>query len=348
MGSWTTTLGDGLGDPGRAYIGGGAAGVDVVSDVVIAANLAYTSGGFDSLGNAYTSKPVMIINVTVRVGGTTTITIGGTPTTFTNNSDVVPQIGPNNNGTSSTNGTTTYTSITSTTTSVTTQAGFKYAAMTGSTHYYGFELISGTGSTIVFARDDGTAGTTWKDGTQSHESGISGQITQSSIPNEPTSLSTSLITANGLRLAWTAPTDNGGTDCSILGYRINYKLSTATRWSVLVANTGTTTTNATLANLTPETTYNFQVAAINQVTDLHNNRAGVPTVYNSITAHVGVRSATITATTDADHQLRVWDGTQFKKANVKVFDGTNFIEFANTTAKVWTGTAFVQVKLDES
>ena len=58
-----------------------------------------------------------------------------------------------------------------------------------------------------------------------------------------------------INLSWSAPGDNGG--ASITGYRIKKD------GSVLVANTGSSGTTYTASGLTAETSYNFNVAAIN-------------------------------------------------------------------------------------
>ena len=60
-----------------------------------------------------------------------------------------------------------------------------------------------------------------------------------------------------LELDWTTPADNGLT---IIGYQINYTLShTGDPTTVLVNDTGTTTTEYTVSSLTPDSLYSFRV-----------------------------------------------------------------------------------------
>lgn len=331
MSTNTTSRGDGLSDSGTAYL---LSAIDdyVTSDFTVSSGGTYTSGGFDSLGNAYTSKPVMITDVSVRVGGS----FDG----YTSSGRYQPLISSQKDGTPSTKsgGNTTPGSSTVT---ATTDGNFKYAAFVGTTYYYGFEEL-GVGNTIVFGRG-GSSGTIYRNGTTTFSSSrISGSITQDSIPNEPTSfaVNSASITPTSMQFTWVAPTDDGGSSCTIKGYRINYKTNSSSTWSVLIANTGSNATTATVTGLSPSTSYDFEIAALNETTDLHNNSD-----YSSITSHVGVRSSTVSANTISDHQIKVFVGGEFKNGIVKVWDGTEFKTVANANVSLWTGSAFKNVKL---
>lgn len=327
MASHDITLGDGLSDNGTSWFTS-ATDDYIISDVTTSNTGTYVSGGFDSLGNDYTSRPILIVDVTVRAGGNA-ISLGGPVSTgryqalISTQDDGTPNT---RSGGAETPG--------ATTESISTDGNFKYKAFSNTKYYYGFQEL-GTGSSIVYGRG-GSSGSIWQNGTlRQSNSRISGRITQSSIPNAPTNfaVNVSSITPTGMQFTWTAPTDDGGDSCTINGYRINYKANSASLWSVLVANTGSTATSATVTGLSPSTSYDFQVAALNDVTDLHNSSD-----YSSITAHVGVRSSTVTATTIADHQLKVW----------VVPEGGGpgqFKTVANTNVSVWTGTEFKNVKL---
>lgn len=332
MASHNITLGDGLDDAGTSFFTS-SENAYITSDVTTSNTGTYTSGGFDSLGNAYTSRPILVVDVTVRVGGTG---IGGPTSTgsyqplFSTQADGTPSTTSGGNTTPG-----------GTTVSASTDASFVFAGFSNTKYYYGFRE-RGVGSSVVYARG-GTSGTIWRNGVSTvSNSRISGRITQSSIPNAPTNfaVNSASITPTSMQFTWTAPTDDGGDSCTIKGYRINYKEDSASTWSVLVANTGSSTTSATVTGLSPSTAYDFQVAALNDTTDLHNNSN-----YNNITAHVGVRSSTLSVTTLADHQIKVFVGGEFKKGVVKVWNGTQFKTVANTNISVWTGSAFKNVKL---
>jgi hypothetical protein len=334
MSSRDITLGDGLSDIGLSFF---TSAIDdyIISDVTTSNTGTYVSGGFDSLGNAYTSRPILIVDVTVRAGGNAT-SVGGPVSNgryqalISTQTDGTPNA---RSGGANTPG--------GTTANVSTDSSFRYAAFSGTKYYYGFQEL-GTGNNIVYARG-GSSGSIWQNGTlRVSSSRISARVTQSSIPNAPTSFAVNAasITPTGMQFTWTTPTDDGGDSCEIKGYRINYKANAASLWSVLVANTGSTATSATVSGLSPSTSYDFQVAALNDTTDLHS-----ASNYSSITAHVGVRSSTVTVSTIADHQLKVFVDGEFKKGVMKVWDGSEFKTVANTNISVWTGSAFKNVKL---
>lgn len=332
MASHDIDRGDGLSDTGTAFFTSSTSAY-ILSDVTTSNTGTYVSGGFDSLGNPYTSRPILIVDVTVRVGG---VGFGGPTST----GSYQPLLSTQDDGTPSTRsgGNTT---PGGTTVSATTSSDFQFAAFTNTKYYYGFQE-RGVGSSIVHGRG-GTSGTIWRNGVSTvSNSRISGRVVQNSIPNEPTNflVNSASITPTSMQFTWTAPTDDGGGSTEIKGYRINYKVNTASVWSVLVANTGSNATSATVTELSPSTSHDFQVAALNETTDLHN-----ASDYSSITSHVGVRSSTVTASTIADHQLKVFVGGEFKNGIVKVWSGSEFKNVANTNVSVWTGSAFVNVKL---
>jgi hypothetical protein len=69
-------------------------------------------------------------------------------------------------------------------------------------------------------------------------------------------------TANStsVALSWTAPTSNGGT--SIIDYTVQYSTDSGTSWTTF-AHSASTSTSATVTNLTRGTAYLFRVAAVN-------------------------------------------------------------------------------------
>jgi hypothetical protein len=78
------------------------------------------------------------------------------------------------------------------------------------------------------------------------------RITTPPLCGDPTGLTTSGITATSANIGWTAVT-------SAINYTVEYKLNTATTWTVLSA--AQSTTSASLTGLTPGTAYNWRVTA---------------------------------------------------------------------------------------
>ena len=71
-----------------------------------------------------------------------------------------------------------------------------------------------------------------------------------------------IISSSQIRLMWDAPNDNGS---PIIGYHIERQAPGAVGFVTLVANTFSTTTTYLDTGLTPNTTYNYKVSAINAI-----------------------------------------------------------------------------------
>jgi len=325
MPQYTTTLGDGLGDTGLSYILSVTSSTDLMSDWNPANT--YENGAFESDGiTANTARIAVISSLRLRLGGT----YDG----YVSNADGNLQLASNASGSAI------YTSPSGVSTTGTTQtftanvsSGWKIVTTT--TYYYGFDAASGTGSVLHFARDSGTAGSTWRDGTLSHDSRISGQVVHRSIPSAPGTPTAANISASTLTLNWTTPADDGVQEdpgsyssANIKGYRINYKKSSSPVWLVLVANTGSSTTTRSITGLEPNTSYDFQVAALNSVTDTWS-----ASDYSLITSPVGVRSETLTVSTLGGIFNVYTGGGVFSDAIVKVWNGSTF---ANAVTKVYS------------
>jgi len=85
--------------------------------------------------------------------------------------------------------------------------------------------------------------------------------TGSTIPDAPTGLTATEVSPTQIDLSWSAPSNNGGS--SLTGYQIEVKID-AGSWSTLVANAGTSTSYSD-SGLISDTTYTYQVSAINSV-----------------------------------------------------------------------------------
>jgi Fibronectin type III domain len=82
------------------------------------------------------------------------------------------------------------------------------------------------------------------------------------IPYPPTGLSANTASPTGISLSWNAPSNNGGTPIS--GYKIEAKIG-SDAYTVLVANTASSSTSYLNSGLITGTTYTYRVSAINSV-----------------------------------------------------------------------------------
>lgn len=80
-------------------------------------------------------------------------------------------------------------------------------------------------------------------------------------PQAPTGLAASAVSSSQINLIWNAPSNNGGS--AITGYEIQRSNDSGTSWSVIVANTASTSTAYSDSGLASSTTYEYQVYAIN-------------------------------------------------------------------------------------
>ena len=91
-------------------------------------------------------------------------------------------------------------------------------------------------------------------------SNVDGATTLTTVPGQPRNLRAT--PGRGLiNLSWTAPAGSGGS--AITGYSIESSSDGGVSWTVVEANTRTTTTSYTHGNLPPGATRHYRVAAIN-------------------------------------------------------------------------------------
>ncbi len=84
----------------------------------------------------------------------------------------------------------------------------------------------------------------------------------STAPYPPAGLVASTASPTSISLSWTTPSNDGGSP--IIGYKIEAKIGTAA-YTVLVSNTGTTSTSYVNSGLITGTTYTYRVSAINSI-----------------------------------------------------------------------------------
>ena len=94
-------------------------------------------------------------------------------------------------------------------------------------------------------------------------SNVDDATTEGSLPGRPTGLTATTQGTSQIDLAWTAPTDDGGT--AISGYQIEHRSDAGSTWRVLVANTNSTAATHTDSGLEHGTTRYYRVSAINAV-----------------------------------------------------------------------------------
>lgn len=95
-------------------------------------------------------------------------------------------------------------------------------------------------------------------------------------PQPPTGLVANAVSSSQINLAWTAPSDNGGS--AITGYQIERSTDSGSTWNTIVSNTGSVSTTYSDSGLVSSTTYSYRVSAINSIgTSMPSNVASATT-----------------------------------------------------------------------
>jgi len=146
-------------------------------------------------------------------------------------------------------------------------------------------ISSSTGSTSTTYSDSGLVTSTTYSyrvsainaiGTSS-PSNVSSATTSTQLfpPQPPTGLIATAVSSSQVDLSWNVPSDNGGS--AITGYKIE-RSTNGGAWSIVVANTGSTTTTYADNGLLPLMTYSYRVSAINSIgTSSPSNTASATT-----------------------------------------------------------------------
>ena len=150
----------------------------------------------------------------------------------------------------------------------------------------------------------------------------SASTTNVGAPGVPRNPSATASGDTAIALSWTEPADTGTS--AVTGYRIEVSSNAGSRWTNLVANSGSTATTYRHRGLAPSTTRHYRVSAINNaglgppssVASATTTGTGVPNPPRNLTAEVadnlielnwdrptGVGNATVT------YSIRVNDGT---------------------------------------
>jgi hypothetical protein len=147
-------------------------------------------------------------------------------------------------------------------------------------------LVGNTGSTATIYSDSGLAPSTTymyrvssidSVGTSSPSNTASATTnTITTVPQPPTGLAASAVSTSQINLKWNAPSNNGGS--AITGYKTERLTNGGSTWSILVSNTGSTSTTYSDTGLASSTTYTYRVSAINGIgTSSPSNTASATT-----------------------------------------------------------------------
>lgn len=167
-----------------------------------------------------------------------------------------------------------------------------------------------------------TSGGTVLYGSNSYTGVLGGAYSYIQVPVAPGTPTVSVGTSAGtIDVAWTAPSDDGGS--AVTGYLLEY--STSPTFASVDLGIDLTGVTSYTANVVPGVTYYFRVAAYNAVT----TAASTSSVYSGI-------SAAITA----PGSPKTWNGYTWAYAPTKVWNGTTWVTAPTNT---WNGTSWVGV-----
>jgi hypothetical protein len=122
-------------------------------------------------------------------------------------------------------------------------------------------------------------------------------------PQAPTGLGATATSSSQINLSWTAPTNNGGS--AITGYKIARSTDAGTTWSVLVANTASSSTTYSNTGLAASTAYTYRVSAINAIGTSSVSSIASATTLSSTTSTVPQAQTGLTATAVSSSQINL-------------------------------------------
>lgn len=332
LGGYSASIGSTSGSP---FTGAQAANSDYSTGVTF--NTGHTSGAFIT-GAFTTLKPIYVTYVTnhFRSGGSGTVQLqmtnsanpgtryyqrtssSSTPITIDPDSNLTPTYNPRSSASYDTAMVLTYT-------------GIKW--------YAGFRMISG--ASVLFYRGAGASSSdiTTDDTIYLEGSSVSAFAGTSiymdfkwrTVPNAPSGVTAvpNASDSTAMDISWTSgPTDNGG--YAVNGWRILYSEAGMDTWESTGQFGGAGTSSYTVTGLSPNTEYDFVLAATSVLTDIYAVFRGV--AYTDIAAHTGTNSSIVTATTKSPSPFKVYNGATWDDTTaVKVYDGAAWVDASNTT-----------------
>ncbi|HSB83298.1 MAG TPA: fibronectin type III domain-containing protein, partial [Nitrosarchaeum sp.] len=159
-----------------------------------------------------------------------------------------------------------------------------------------FATLATTGVTNTYSRSGLSSGVTYtyrvfaisSAGTSDPSNEATPGQTTTGVPNPPTDLVVGIASNTSLGLSWKAPTSGA----TVTGYKIEVRVGNA-GYTVLVANTGTTTTTYTHSGLVSGTTYTYRVSSVNSAgtSPASSEASGKPSKTTTPTNLVAVATA---------------------------------------------------------
>lgn len=156
-------------------------------------------------------------------------------------------------------------------------------------------------------------------------------------PGQVTSLIASNPTTNAISLAWSAPASGG----AVSTYTVQYRVSGTTSWSS--AASGWTGTSFTVTGLSPTTSYDFEVLAVNAA---GAGPSSATTTASTVTAAISVTSITWNMVPSGSYT----HGTGAVGVNAQISPSNAPVQFGFSTSlttppATWTAGTFVNTNL---
>ena len=212
--------------------------------------------------------------------------------------------------------------------------GYRHTGLTaGSTRYYRVSAINANGA--------------------GRPSSVATASTEVSLPDAPRALRAvpggSILGREQIVLTWSRPASDGG--AAIEGYRIEVSQTGSGGWTVLEANTGSTTTGYSHEGLSPGTTYHYRVAAVNaEGTGAYSNVASATTDAGAPSSPRNVRAlGRSSSSIEVSWQPPLNDGgaavTGYAVERSRSVNGPWQLRIANTNSAetAWTDTGLTPV-----
>jgi hypothetical protein len=158
-----------------------------------------------------------------------------------------------------------------------------------------------------------------------------------SPPGQVTALAIASVTSSNLALTWSAPTSGG----AVASYTVQYRLSGTTPW--LVAASGVTATACTASGLSPATSYDCEILALNQ--------AGTGPASSVVTGSTAASTNSVTAITwDLVPSGTYVHGSGVIGVNAHISPSTAPVQFGFSTSTsvspaTWAAASYVNTDL---
>ena|GEM_PF-4539189 len=144
-------------------------------------------------------------------------------------------------------------------------------------------------TSTLSSEDNGNTSTQNNSTLQDNVGSSESDTTASTLPNSPIELQSIPISQSRIDLSWSAPTDIG--TLPLLGYKIESKTSNESNYSVLVRNTGSSTTEYSHTGLTSGLTYQYRVYAINSFGESNPSDVSEATILSNNNNEISIQQS---------------------------------------------------------